>query len=119
MNSIAERNSAYQSVKAEGVAMTLNQSVNGAYSTDTRSVTNTSNIYPTYGLIKETRLFEVDGSLVKRGDKRIIMGISPSMPTPCSDDTVTILGETLNVVECTAINPAGVPILFNVWLRKP
>jgi hypothetical protein len=59
---------------------------------------------------------EVDGSLIQRGDRRVL--IAPSLgTTPKSGDVITLGAYRLEVVESRPLQPAGVVVLHEVQAR--
>lgn len=118
MDSILERNDAYAALKYDGMAMTFSRNVQGAYDPAIGTVTNTTLSYATYGIITEYRNFEIDGTVIKQGDKRIIIGIPAGMPEPIQDDNLIIGGVTWAVKQCNPVMPSGTSIIFKLQIRK-
>lgn len=118
MDSTAEKNDAYADIKADGAAMTFSRNVQGTYNPATGVVTNTTLSYATYGLITEYTNFEIDGTLIKQGDKRIIIGIPAGMPEPLQDDNLILGGVTWAVKGVNAVMPSGTAIIYKLQVRK-
>ncbi len=118
MDSVVERDSAYKSIKADGVSMILSRNVQGVYNPETGKTVNSEVTYPTYGVITDYRLKDIDGTLVKRGDKRIILAATEAMPEPNGDDNIIISGVIWSVIISNPVAPANIPILYIVQVRK-
>lgn len=69
------------------------------------------------------RTRDIDGSLVRVGDVRLIVAALTSdgevMPAPQSGDVATYAGQCMNVMRAESIRKAGVAIAFDVQLRRP
>jgi hypothetical protein len=59
----------------------------------------------------------IDGTMVKVGDKRILLS-APSVAQPKSGDTLTYAGETWRVEQAKIIKPGTVAVLYDVQVRK-
>lgn len=118
MNSVTERDNAYKAIKEDGCQITVSQLIKGEYVPSDGSVTNTTKEYSTYGIITDYLLYEIDGTRVKAGDKKVVLGATSILPTPTPDDSLKINGETWSIVKCLPIMPAGIPILYRIQVRK-
>lgn len=118
MDSIAERDAAYQDIMADGMAVTFQRSVKGTHNSGTGVLTNTPTSYPTYGIVTDYKLRDIDGTLIKQGDRLLIMAATNGMPEPNGDDNVVINGVTWTVKNCNPVAPAGVPILYKIQVRR-
>jgi hypothetical protein len=118
MDSAAERTDAYDAIKYDGLAMTFVKVTPGTYNPATGSVTNTTTSYPTYGIITEYKNFEIDGTLIKRGDKRVILAITSGMPEPNENDSLTINSATWAIKHVSAVMPSGTSIIYAIQVRK-
>ena len=58
-----------------------------------------------------------NGTLIKQGDKRILLS-APSVATPKNGDTLTYAGETWRVEQAKIIKPGTVAVLYDVQVRK-
>jgi hypothetical protein len=118
MDSAAERDSVYQDLKGEGMAITLQHVAPGTYDPDTGSVTNTASSHVSYGIVTDYKLSDIDGTLIKSNDKQVFLAATATMPEPCADDQLLIGAVTWQVISCNPVAPVGVPILFKVQVRK-
>lgn len=58
---------------------------------------------------------DIDGTLIRTGDQRVLM--APTVPRPETGDAIVIGASTYSVVQVRAINPAGVPVLYELQCR--
>src|SRR5574340_923716 len=117
MDSVRERDAAYQSIKADGVSMILSQNNQGSYNPENGSVTNTSTSHSTYGVVTDYRLSEIDGTLIKRSEEKIVLAVTATMPEPTGDDNLIISGVIWSIINSNPVAPAGVPILYILQVR--
>ena len=59
---------------------------------------------------------QVDGTLIRRGDQRILLSVI-NMVNPQTGDTLAIGADVFNVIESRPLQPALVPVLFDVQVR--
>ena len=117
MNAVAERLDAYKELKSNGVALRFTHSTLNSYDTASLSASVDQEIYNTFGIIYAFKDYELDGTNVKRGDRKIIMGVITDMPDPVSNDIIETGGVTWKVIDNEAIAPTGVTILHKVHVR--
>lgn len=99
----------------KGQPMTLTQKTTGEYDPETASAPVTTATETVYGAVFDYAAKDIDGTLIKRGDKRVIM--EATSLTPTSTDTLTIGGVVHNIVEAVPINPGGVVVIYKVQAR--
>lgn len=99
----------------KGQSMTLTTRTPGAYDTATSTAAITETTEPVYGAVFDYAARDIDGSLIKRGDKRVILEASTAVPT--STDTLTIGGVVHTIVEAVPVNPGGVVVIYKVQAR--
>lgn len=99
-----------------GIPVTVVTKGIAAYDTDTGSVTSTNTTQTTNGVIVDYESKDVDGTLILRGDKRLLLspiGITTIKP----DAKVTLSGISYNVISVNETNPAGVPLVYDLQIR--
>lgn len=99
----------------KGQSMTLTKRPSGAYSPATGSAPITETTEAVYGAAFDYNARDIDGTLIKRGDKRVIMEASDTVPT--STDTLTIGGVVHSIIEAVPVNPGGVVVIYKVQVR--
>lgn len=63
---------------------------------------------------------DIDGTLIREGDQRVLM--APTVPRPLTGDAVVApavndLERVFNVVQVRVVEPAGVPVLYELQVR--
>lgn len=99
----------------KGQSMTLTTRTPGAYDTATATATIAEATETVYGAVFDYAAKDIDGTLIKRGDKRVILEASAAVPT--STDTLTIGGVVHNIIEAVPVNPGGVVVIYKVQAR--
>jgi hypothetical protein len=89
----------------------------GGYNPDTGFVEEGGEqVWSASGVEFEYQQREVDGSLIQRGDRRVL--IAPDLGTlPQTGDVITLGATRLEVVESRPVQPAGVVVLHEVQAR--
>lgn len=106
-------------IKQFGMPMTLSVETAGTYDPATGVISvATTTTYPVDGLVVEYESKDIDGSLIKLGDKKILMTASDTTPEPTSDYTLTMSSIDWAVINCNPIAPAGLAIVYEVQVRK-
>ena len=123
MNSQTERRDAYRSIKTDGVAMTLRRVQAGVYDPiDGKNNKPTPEEYSTYGIITDYNLWERQSSLIKAGDKKIVLAAIDTtgapLPDPIQDDDIDVDGVQWAVVQSITVAPQGVAILYKIQVRR-
>lgn len=107
----------------KGQPVTITHVVPGAYSTVTGAVTNTSTTQYGYGAVVEWSARQIDGALIKSGDRRLLLSplnsVGTSLTAPVLGDTVTdSAGVVYTLVDPLKIMaPAGTVVLFDCNMR--
>lgn len=119
---VAERASAHADLKADGATVVLSTTGAGTQDGATGKVTpGTTVVVNTYGLLKNYRSNEVDGTLVQKGDLQVLssaedlarLGLTPAAGWICA-----VMGTTYRVMDVQPIAPGGVAVLWRLQLRK-
>jgi hypothetical protein len=119
MDALAERNKVYKRFRdSKAAVVSFSKMTKGTYSIDNATVTNTPTNYSSYGFISDYNTLFIDGTLIKTGDKKVILAISPGMAQPDSSDILTIDSDVWKVVTCKSIAPTNVPIMYVVQVRQ-
>ena len=72
--------------------------------------------YPGTGAMFGYKQRDIDGTLIKNGDQRLLL--APQIEaTPKTGDTVTVGAKVYNVVDVGIVAPAGVAVLYKLQLR--
>jgi len=125
--SVAKR--AARAIKSRGASMTLRRTVNSGIDPNTGLPgTSTVTDYPCYGIIQyfDTKASQLmygsstlKDTLIKKEDQMILLyadglGTAPNEVT----DVLIFGGTTYTIVNGLALQPGGIPILYNVHVRK-
>lgn len=118
----AARMLAPRSRGGKGLELALIRVTTGEYDPDTGTGGETITTLEGSGFRENYNLKDIDGSLVKQGDVRIL--VSPllldgaDMPTPSTLDKVLFDGETYTVQSVDPWSYAGLVVGFSVQARK-
>lgn len=99
---------ALKAARAAGAVrdVTLKKTAQGSYSTATLASTGTSTDYAAKAVLWEYELREIDGSVIRRGDKRYIVFADGLSVSPAPRDRLTDGSETYEVIAVDTV-PAG------------
>src|SRR5574343_103680 len=99
-----------------GQTVTLNRVMTGAYDPATGSASTSTSTQTGRGAIFDYKTADIDNSLIKQGDKRLLL--SPDGITAVTTgDAVVISSVTYTVTMVKQINPAGTVVMYDVNLR--
>jgi len=108
--------------KSKGQTVTITRQSAGSYNPATGAATVTTTTQTGVGVIFDYGLKQIDGTLIKAGDK--LLYLSPynsagaALTAPVLNDTVTIGGATYTVVmPLKTVNPGGTVIMYELNLR--
>jgi hypothetical protein len=110
-------------LKGKGQSITLTKITAGTYNPATGGFTGAGTSTQTaYGAIFDYGNKNIDGTLIKQGDKQLLLSAfktdGTALTAPVLGDTVSIGGVTYTLVEpLKEVNPAGTVVLFDVNLR--
>jgi hypothetical protein len=100
-----------------GQAVIVTRVEEGEYDPSDGTGTSTSTPYPGMGVALDYRQDQIDGTLIRQGDRRIYIAPDLGM-VPKTGDTVTLAeGAVLNVVASRPLSPAGTVLLHDVQVR--
>ncbi|WP_297803413.1 hypothetical protein [uncultured Brevundimonas sp.] len=66
-------------------------------------------------VVQAYRNFEIDGTRIQSGDKRVL--VSHMAQTPTTQDQIVIAGESHAIVSVKPLSPGGVVIMWEVQAR--
>lgn len=78
--------------------------------------TNTPNKYEKYGIKTSYKSYEIDGTLIKAGDVKLVL--STDFPVPQLEDKFTVNNVVYNYVNHEEKAPANIGIVYIVQVRK-
>lgn len=110
------KDSANNALIKYGQAITLSHKSSGAYDPATGSATVTPANTAGVGAIFDYGNQSIDGTLIKQGDKQLILS-AYGITTIGAGDTVTIGSITYVITHIKEINPAGTVVLYEANLR--
>jgi hypothetical protein len=108
-------------LKGKGQEITLTRQAAGAYNVATGTAAVTTTTQTAYGAMFEYGDKNIDGVLIKEGDKQLLLSALNSAGTalvaPQLNDTVTINTVVYTVVRIKPLSPAGTTVLFDCTIR--
>jgi hypothetical protein len=108
-------------LKGKGQSITLSRQTAGAYNVSTGTASVTTTTQTAYGAMFEYGDKNIDGVLIKEGDKQLLLSALNSAGTalvaPQLNDTVTINTVVYTVVRIKPLSPAGTTVLFDCNIR--
>jgi len=106
-----------------GTAVVLNRKSAGGYDPITGTTTaNTSTPYPGFGVKLDYEQKDIDGTLIRIGDQRVLLSVvGVAMPqsgdTLTFTDPITLAVTEFDVVRAKQIKPANTAVLYDVQVR--
>lgn len=104
-----------------GMEVTLHRVTTGAYDPATGSAPTTTADYIGTGAVFDYAQRDIDGSLIKSGDQKLLM--SPfqtdgsAMPVPTTSDKILIGSTVYSIQPSKTVAPAGTNVLFELTIR--
>jgi hypothetical protein len=117
------QNTAQKLLKGKGQILTLTKVTAGTYNPATGAMTGTTTSTQTaYGAIFDYGAKQIDGTLIKAGDKHVLISAFKSdgsaLTAPVLGDTVSIGGVVYTLVEpLKTVGPAGITVIYEANLR--
>ena len=120
-------------IEKYGMALTLKRITPGIYNPNTGSdggdVTAIPTTYPCFGLVEEYSEYMIAGSLVKRGDKKLLLSAKGLTITPQIGDIIVMSDgnwfipegggqETSSFQPIIPLAPGGIPVMYTIQIRK-
>lgn len=101
-----------------GQAVTITSRVQGAYNAATSAATVTETTQSTRGVLDQYKWREIDGSLVKAGDIKLIIA-AKGLSAPAINDTVALAdGLKLTIKNVEVVSPGATPIIYICQVRR-
>lgn len=100
-----------------GQSVTVRRQSAGAYNPDTGASSITTTDVIGHGAVFDRNAKDIDGAMIQHGDKQLLLSAS-GMAKPSTADTVIIGGESWRVIDPQEISPAGIPVLYDINIRK-
>lgn len=99
-----------------GEALTVTRVTEGAYNPDDSGVTDgTTTTFTTYGTTYDYIASEVDGTVIQRGDVKLV--VQPTAIAPLTGDVITIDSVPHRVLNVERLKAQGVPCAYVLQLR--
>jgi hypothetical protein len=119
MDSVKERSFAYNMIKADGIPMIVYRNTQRTFTPSTGELTNIEvTQYPTYGIMTNYELKDIDGTKVLFGDRRVVIAATATMPDVNTGDTLEINSVMWTIIRSEPVSPNDVPICFFLQVRK-
>lgn len=103
----------------KGQRVTLRKASSGGYNpatgTNTVTYTSYSNIP---AAVLNFKNFEIDGTLILRSDKKILLGADSLTVVPAKEDQISIAGVYHAVLEVEQVSPAGTDVIYKLQCRR-
>lgn len=110
---------AKEEIEANGRAVILRRNNEGTYDADTDTFTGTDvtdvNLIALFTEFKQT---EIDGRMIVRGDKKVLIAASSLASPPESNDIIIDGTDHYKVIPIDTIRPGDTPIIYKLQVRK-
>lgn len=87
-----------------------------AWNPSTGTVTTTD--YPATAVITEYAAREIDGTLIRREDRRVQLSTEGLNITPTTADALIVGSDVLAIVNVAPLEPGGTVVLYELQVRK-
>ena len=116
------KESADRMLRSKGQAVTITKRTAGAYDPATGGATVTTTTETGTGAVFEYGNKNIDGSLIKVGDKQLLLSAfraaGGALTAPVVNDTVTLASGTVyTITQVKALSPGGMDVLYDCNLR--
>ena len=116
------RSMSNQQLKDKGLTCTITKQTAGTYSTSTGVASvSTSTQSAAYGALFDYENKNIDGTLVKKGDRKLLLSALNTagavLTAPSVNDTVTANSVTYTIVAIRPIAPSGVAVAYDCQIR--
>ena len=110
---------ALSAIQDAGAAVVVTRTTEGALDPATGTTAAATVTTATgYGVQTQYNARDIDGTIIKRGDMRLLIASSGLTIEPDVGDTATIDSVVWNVVNVESVSPAGTPVLFICQVRR-
>ena len=110
-----------QQLKDKGLTCTITKQTAGTYSVSTGVATVTTSTQSAYGALFDYDNTNIDGSLVKKGDRKLLLSALntslAALTAPSVNDQVTAYSVTYTIVAIRPIAPSGVAVAYDCQIR--
>jgi hypothetical protein len=96
--------------------VTITRQTVGAYNTATGAAAVTTSVQTGSGAVSNYELKDIDGTLVKQGDKKLLLS-AVGITAPVVDDTVTANSVVYTITKIRPISPAATAVLYICNIR--
>jgi hypothetical protein len=118
-----DRADAAATIREDGAPFQLKRTARAYNPATSKTEEGATETFDGYAADWEYETRDIDGTLVLRGDVRLIVAAEDAageiFPAPVNGDSATYAGEQLNVIATESIRKAGIPITHIVQLRRP
>jgi hypothetical protein len=116
------RATANKMLEGKGQTITLLKQSAGSYSVSTGAVTVTPSTYYAYGAIFDYGNKSIDGTLIKSGDKQLLLSAYSTttgtlLTAPVVNDKVTVAGITYTITQIKTVAPGGTTVIYDCNIR--
>ena len=112
---------ANQQLKDKGLTCTITKQTAGTYSTSTGVASVSTSTQSAYGALFDYENKNIDGTLVKKGDRRLLLSALntalAALTAPSVNDTVAANSVTYTIVAIRPIAPSGVAVAYDCQIR--
>lgn len=109
---------AQQAIEDAGTAIMVSRSTEDSFDPTLGTVVPGADITAEgYGVMTRYSNYNIDGTLIKQGDMKLLIGPGLSIE-PAVGDTVTVDGNVWKIVNTPHVNPAGTDCLYICQVRK-
>jgi hypothetical protein len=102
----------------KGQSMTLTKTTAGTYDPETGTSTPTTEAHTVTGVVLDYPNREIDGTLILRGDKKVLVSADGLAVDPAPQDTLTFGGVVNQVIDAKPLRPAGTVVLWTLQVRN-
>jgi hypothetical protein len=112
---------ANQQLKDKGLTCTITKQTAGTYSTSTGVASVSTSTQTAYGALFDYENKNIDGSLVKKGDRKLLLAALntalAALTAPSVNDTVSANSVTYTIVAIRPVAPSGVAVAYDCQIR--
>lgn len=110
---------ALKQIAKYGRSVTFRQVTPGTFDPATYATTgNTTTDATVKAFFKDYKERQIDGEIIKRNDKQILIAASALSVTPQTNDTIVDGGVTYTIVNMETVKPGDVAVLYKMQGRK-
>jgi len=107
------------SIAEAGTTLTIKRDIAGVPDPITGLTTGESiESYPVTGVKLRYKNTDIDGTLVKSGDLRVLLSVEGLTIVPVSTDTITISGIDWKIIDVKPLEPSDITVLYELQVRK-